>query len=102
MVIPRSFAVLRCGQVAALLRNRVDHGSHRRIVLLLGILGECWCWCRKNNGSGEGQAFHWLIPFGKRKGQPTEPPIDMDQEPSALAVPSTLRWGLVIAMVRLA
>src|SRR5215813_12383988 len=35
-------AVFRCGQVAALLRNRVDHGSHRRVVLLLGILGECW------------------------------------------------------------
>ena len=36
-------AVFRCGQVAALLRNHVAHGSHRRIVLLFGILREYWC-----------------------------------------------------------
>src|SRR5215471_21657193 len=35
-------AIFHCGQVAALLRNLIDHGSHRRVVLLLGILGEYW------------------------------------------------------------
>jgi hypothetical protein len=36
-------AVFQRGQAAALLRNDVDRGNHRRIVLLLGILGEYWC-----------------------------------------------------------
>jgi hypothetical protein len=36
-------AVFQCSQVAALLRNHVDHSSHRRIVFLFGILGEYWC-----------------------------------------------------------